>query len=58
MGIAGTIDKQLVPWCSSWDTSIVDSTTKVLDPMATVLEGYYQEIKKYCHRFVADFQIC
>ena len=51
VNISDHISTNLTPWPTSWDTAILkEQPSRVVDPLAAVLEGYFTKIQEYCFR--------
>ena len=50
-GISAYITQNTTPWASSWDTSVLESSSLISDPLQSVKQGYYSSVEKhYCFR--------
>ena len=51
VNISHHISANLTPWSTSWDTTIVkQQSSQIVDPLATVIKGYFNEIQQFCYR--------
>lgn len=50
-GIAHAIEENLEPWPQAWDDDLIDSSTLLQDPYASIDKDYMTDIQRYClHR--------
>lgn len=49
-GISTSIECNLSPWPTSWDTSILSSSSLISDPYPDIMDNYFQSLLTHCHR--------
>ncbi|XP_054996655.1 phosphopentomutase [Sorex araneus] len=50
-GISQAIEGNLEPWPQAWDSSCIDNSPLLHDPLASINKDYFEDLKKYCfHR--------
>lgn len=50
-GIAASIEKNLQPWPTSWDDSVVDHHPNVTDPLCDIIRSYGEDLRPSCSKY-------